>query len=188
MKLNIGSGNVVKEGYTNIDLYICRKGDIKWNLFNGLPPEVETSTVEHIIASHIFEHIPETYYMFNKRMQELVEIKSRIKLMDDCYRVLENGGQLEIWTPHRYDPCMYTDPTHVWYMDMDTLDQFCVNPNDESKLYFEDYIKDYEYDLGKKYSGRFKKVLCEGINHADNPYYMQPIPTQIHWVLEAIKE
>jgi len=189
MKLNLGGGNVRKEGFKNVDLYV--DADYKWDLFNGLPPEIKDNSVDYIIASHIFEHIPETIYQLKKRKKgqdtELVAVKSRIKLMQECWRVLKPGAMLEIWTPHRYDSCMYTDPTHVWYMGHNSLDQFCADPSDHSKLFFENYIRSYEYEPGKKYTGTFIKTLEEGIEKAHSPYYSQPIPTQIHWILEAKK-
>lgn len=54
MKLDIGSGNKPREGFTGVDLYADGKGIIKAPM-NALPFEDET--VDEIYSSHSLEHI-----------------------------------------------------------------------------------------------------------------------------------
>jgi len=173
MNLNIGGGTKRKEGFKNVDLYVTEEGDFKHDVKLGLPDEIEDNSVERIYASHIFEHIPTFWWTEDGQL-----IQPRIKMMNDCWRVLKPGAQLEIYVPHRLDKCAYTDPTHEWFMDEMALDHFCVD--DEGNLLGE-YMREYGYE------GSFKKVEAEGVEHAQVDEYLDPIPTQVHFILEAVK-
>lgn len=174
MKLNLGGGRKRKPGYKNVDLYVVEEGDFKWDLKFGLPDEIKDNSVDAINAEHIFEHIPSLY-----KNDDGKEFQPRKKLLNDCWRVLKPGAQIEIYVPHRLDNCAYTDDTHEWFMDESSLDPFCVDDNGS-------LMGEYNREYG--FNGAFKKVLAEGIKFTKHDYYLIQTPTQIHFILEAIKE
>lgn len=71
------------------------------------------SSVESIITHHCLEHI-----------QHL------IPLMDECYRVLVDGGPLRIVVPLWPSKAAVIDPDHKRFFAMGTFDYFCGNPGD----------------------------------------------------------
>ena len=184
MKLNIGGGTKRKAGYKNVDLYVTEDGDFVHDVKYGLPSEIEDNSVDAIYAAHIFEHIPSFWFelqgvgQHENDLQYIQEYQPRIKMMNDCYRVLKPGAQLEIYVPHRFDYCAYTDPTHEWFMDESSFDHFCIDDN--GKLMGE-YMREYGF------KGKFKKIVAEGIKHAVVEPWGKEVPTQVHFILEAVK-
>lgn len=176
MKLNLGGGRKRKKGYLNVDKFVTEPGsnDFRWDLVFGLPPEIPSDSIDHIYAAHIFEHIPSIAHDKNHK-----QFHPRKKLMNDCWRVLKPGAQLEILVPHRLDNCAFTDDTHEWFMDEMSFDPFCVDDDGEC-------MGEYNRDYG--YRGAFKKVLAEGIEHCKHDYFVTETPTQIHFILESVKE
>jgi predicted SAM-dependent methyltransferase len=81
LKLNLGSGDIRKSGYLNIDLF--PGGDLTLDLRRGLP--FESNCCEMIFSEHFFEHIeypdPISY------------------LFTECLRVLRPGGVLSFSVP-----------------------------------------------------------------------------------------
>jgi predicted SAM-dependent methyltransferase len=80
-KLNLGSGDVRKAGFLNVDLY--PGGDVSLDLRLGLP--FESDSCDPIFSEHFFEHIdyPEPI----------------TRLLIDCLRVLRPGGELRFSVP-----------------------------------------------------------------------------------------
>lgn len=81
LKLNLGSGEIYKEGYINIDLHYP-KADLKYDLKNPLP--YSDNSIDEIYTSHLIEH-------FTRK--EWQEIKK------DWFRVLKPEGKLEVKCP-----------------------------------------------------------------------------------------
>jgi len=88
VKLNVGCGGDIKQGYVNIDLH-NPKADLKHDLTQPLP--YPDSSVEEIQAIHIIEH-------FTRREWERVR--------RDWFRVLSRGGTLFIRCPD-LEECMH---------------------------------------------------------------------------------
>ncbi|MFA6971367.1 MAG: methyltransferase domain-containing protein [Gallionella sp.] len=86
MKLNLGCGDMLLGGFTNIDLY-NPKADVRCDV-KSLPFEDES--VELIYSSHVIEH-----FHFFEIWDVLLEWK----------RVLKKGGILEIETPDLLASC-----------------------------------------------------------------------------------
>ena len=107
-RLDLGGGtkNTVAPGHINID--ICKGADIKWDLNKGLPPEIEPNSVEGIRCNQLIEHL-----------------NTIIPLMNDCYKVLEPGGLLEISTPLAGTDPFWQDPTHKKGYIRRSFDYFC---------------------------------------------------------------
>lgn len=81
MRLNLGSGNVRVEGFTNVDLYDTT-ADVKADL-NNLP--FDNDSIEQIICIQVIEHI---HYA-----------ESQLVLAE-MFRVLQPGGTALIETPN----------------------------------------------------------------------------------------
>lgn len=108
MKLNLGCGDDIREGFINVDLRKhSPKVDMVWDL-NDLPWPWEDESAELIVAKTVFEHL-------------------RINLlesMNECWRILAPGGRLWIKLPYWKHDHSYMDPTHYWQFSLHTLDLF----------------------------------------------------------------
>ena len=81
IKLHIGCGNIIKDGWVNID----RKppADLQIDVCRGLP--YDTNSCEIIYTEHFLEH--------------LAWPDENIPFLADCYRVLKSGGIISIGVP-----------------------------------------------------------------------------------------
>jgi predicted SAM-dependent methyltransferase len=95
MKLNLGCGWNKLDGYINLDRNSQWEPDVVAEL-----PEIPfpDETFTHIVAWHIIEHLPD-----------------KISLFNECWRVLEPGGELHILTPYAFSHAAHQDPTHVTF-------------------------------------------------------------------------
>lgn len=81
MKLHLGSGRNLKDGYINIDAYVQGEGITNLDIFN-LP--YADCSVDEILAEHLVEHI---------------KFKDEEVFWRECYRLLKHGGKLTCETP-----------------------------------------------------------------------------------------
>ena len=80
-RINLGSGNVRKDGFLNIDVF--PGGDVTLDLRLGLP--FESNCCEMVFSEHFFEHV---------EYPEPISL-----LMRECHRVLAPGGTLRFSVP-----------------------------------------------------------------------------------------
>jgi len=81
MKLHLGCGKNIKEGFINIDAYVDYSGVEKHDIFN-LP--YEDNSIDEILAEHLIEHI---------------KFKDEEAFWREAYRVLKKEGILKVETP-----------------------------------------------------------------------------------------
>ncbi len=81
MKLHLGSGKNIKDGYINIDAYVDDPRIEKFDIFN-LP--YRDNEIDEILTEHLIEHI---------------KFKDEEKFWRESYRVLKPGGILICETP-----------------------------------------------------------------------------------------
>lgn len=81
MKLHLGSGKNIKEGYINIDKYVEHPGVEKLDIFNLPYPD---NTVDEILSEHLAEHIG---------------FKDEERFWSESVRVLKPGGKMVTETP-----------------------------------------------------------------------------------------
>lgn len=96
MRLNLGCGLDVRQGWVNID---CTPGpgtDHVINFDDNPVLPFEDSTVEHSDASHLIEHL-----------------RSPLPFMQELWRVTRPGGTLALLCPHGSSDAADEDPTHV---------------------------------------------------------------------------
>lgn len=159
MKLDIGGGHNPKEGFQSID--IIKEADFTVNLEREKIPLPDES-VEEIFTQHTFEHIG-----------------NLIHVMNECWRVLQWNGRMEIIVPHMDCVLAWQDPTHKRFF------------NTESMKFFEGYYTNkYKLDYGIQCA--FKKIKCEkrivkektdSENLEEKTYFIE-----IKWILEKNKE
>ncbi len=106
MKLNVGGGRRLLEGYLNVDL----RGDEVLVDVTALP--FREGTFDEVFASHILEHVPDL---------------EAAKL--ELHRITRLGGLLRIVVP--YGLRSLHNPPHYHAFDLKTLDVFCEE-NDTS--------------------------------------------------------
>src|SRR5947208_13026944 len=97
LKLNLGCGQNHRPGYVNVD----RAGspDVKWDL-EQFPWPWEDSSVGEVVMFHVLEHLGESTATYLKIIQEI-------------YRVCQDGAAIQITVPHPRHDDFLNDPTHV---------------------------------------------------------------------------
>ena len=97
VRLNIGCGRDVKEGWLNVDCLALAPDVCVWNLTNRWP--VGDGEVEEIMASHVIEHF---------------DSGQRSWVMNEAHRALRPGGKMTVIVPSWASGRAYGDPTHQW--------------------------------------------------------------------------
>ena len=133
-KINLGCGTDIRPGYVNVDKY--RFGD---NIVHDIDRNglriFKDEQADYIIMSHIIEHI--------RNYKELV---------DECNRVLNDKGVLEMYYPHYSSNQAYTDPTHINHFSVFTFE------------YYTNKFSQWKY--AKKHFNRISKYIV----FKKNPY------------------
>jgi hypothetical protein len=104
LRLNLGCSDSHLKGYVNVDL--CEPCDLQADLDRPWPwPD---SSVQEIKAWDIFEHLP-----------------SKLHTMNEAWRVLKPGGQLDLLVPTTDGRGAFQDPTHTSFWTPNDLFYFC---------------------------------------------------------------
>ena len=99
MKLNLGCGNKVHEGYVNVDKFDLYNVDIVHDL-EKFPYPFEDDSVDEILLSHVLEHIGQEPNVF-------------VQILKEFYRISKNQALIKIAVPHPRHEDFISDPTHV---------------------------------------------------------------------------
>lgn len=114
MKLNLGCGNDVRDGYVNVDYLDLPGVDVVHNLA-VYPWPFDDGSAERIQAIDVVEHLP-------SHTQDLRP--GVIAFVEECHRILMPHGRLVIQTPGAAAPFAWTDPTHVRVFTPESMDFF----------------------------------------------------------------
>lgn len=106
LRIDLGSGETPKPGFYGLDQVAFDGVDILADL--NLPLDLlPDDSVEHIFTSHALEHV-----------------EKLVPLLSEIHRVTRHGGSFEIIVPHFSNPYYYSDPTHVRFFGLYTLNYF----------------------------------------------------------------
>jgi len=136
-KLNLGSGNDIKEGYVNLDSAKIPGVDIVWDI-EKLPLPFGDGEFEEVLANDILEHV------------------EYIPVLRDLLRILKPGGELKIRVPHFTSKNNFADPTHKKLFSVVTFDFFSKHPV-FGKPKDREYYFDFHFDHIKKIHITFER-------------------------------
>jgi len=105
LKLNIGCGSKLLNGYLNIDKYPASELVLKGDLTTGIP--LESACADEILLDNVIEHVT-----------------SVVDSMREAHRLLKTGGVLRILTPHYSSQASWRDPTHLHHLSYFSFDYF----------------------------------------------------------------
>ena len=96
IKLDVGCSSNCQRGWVGMDIRKCQGVDIVHDV-QVFPWPIPDNSCFTILMSHLYEHIMP---------------HNRIKLIDECWRVLKPGGQLLLTAPYATSIGAFQDPTH----------------------------------------------------------------------------
>jgi hypothetical protein len=105
VRVNLGCGNKVREGFFGADLYPCEAADLLCDLTKPLP--FGESTVDEFLLDNCIEHVRDIPAL----MRELV-------------RAAKSGASITVITPHFTSASSWRDPTHVHHLSVFSFDHF----------------------------------------------------------------
>jgi len=110
LRLNLGSGPRSKAGFYSVDHMRIDGVDIVADLNQPLTL-LPNDCAEHVFTSHALEHVD-----------------NLLLLLSEIHRITRPGGLIEIIVPHFSNPYYYSDPTHVRFFGLYTMNYF-VDPD-----------------------------------------------------------
>jgi hypothetical protein len=113
LRLNLGCGMNRLEGYVNVDRY--GEPDVLHDL-EVVPWPWPNDSVSEVLLKHVMEHLgrdPKTY----------------LEIMQELYRVCEEGATIRIVVPHHRHDYFFNDPTHVRAVTADGMNLFSQRLN-----------------------------------------------------------
>lgn len=113
-KINLGAGADPTEGYINVDLLDLPGIDVVHNLMD-FPYPFGDESATHIRAVDVIEHLAN--YTDDRR-------PTIIAFIEECHRILKQGGELFIQTPGYDAEFLWQDPTHVRGFHPKSMDLF----------------------------------------------------------------
>lgn len=105
MKLNLGCGNKIKEGYIGVDRYPCDAADVIADLDGNLP--FKNEVISDVLLDNVIEHV-----------------RSVPTLMQEIQRVCGDGAVVNIITPHFASLASWRDPTHIHHLSYFSMEHF----------------------------------------------------------------
>lgn len=100
MRINLGCSDSHVAGFVNVD--ICQPADVIADLTQTWP--WEDNSVDVIRAHDVFEHL-----------------RGKIHTFNEAYRVLKNGGLIDMIVPTTDGRGAHQDPTHTEYFNPNSL-------------------------------------------------------------------
>jgi hypothetical protein len=113
MKLNLGCGNQILDGWVNVDKFGQPDQILDLETF---PWPWDDNSADEILLSHVLEHLGQRPDIF-------------IAIMRELYRVCRDGATLHIRVPHPRHDTFLIDPTHVRPITVATMEMFSREAN-----------------------------------------------------------
>lgn len=108
MRLNLGCGTNLVDGYVNVDM--VGKPDVLCDL-EVFPWPWPDSSVDEVRAHHVLEHLGRTPEVF-------------VGVVKEMWRVCRPGARVDIVVPHPRSDDFLNDPTHVRPITFQTMRMF----------------------------------------------------------------
>jgi len=182
VRLNIGSGKTKISNYYSVDCVELYGIDIVADLNKPLL-EIPDNSVEAIYSRHALEHV--------EKFPEL---------MEEFWRVGKRGCSLEIVVPHFSNVYAYSDPTHVRFFGIYTMNYFCKEENQLAKRLVPSYytnskfivkgikIEFYKDGLVDKFIGRILDLVVN-FNFETQEFYERRLSSLYHaWQITYLME
>lgn len=118
MRLNLGCGNDIRDGWVNLDRARLPGVNIVHDLTRGSLP-FDDDTFDVVLAKDVLEHL------------------EYIPLLREIHRILKPGGRLDIQVPHFTSANNFVDPTHRRAFSVRTFDFFVTGLSVDRKYYFD---------------------------------------------------
>ena len=123
--LDLGCGTRKRNGCIGVDRVQLEGVDIVHDLKEGIP--MKDNSVEKVYATYFLEHMDNVIFMFQ-----------------EMYRVLTDGGTVELLVPYYNSVNAYKDLTHKHFFSEDTFKYFS-----DDKWYGSDYGINTNFDIVK---------------------------------------
>lgn len=141
MKLNLGCGRDIKEGYVNLDFVKGKGVDVVWDMDN-FPYPLEDNKFDEVNYVNIMEHLlyPD-------------------KAIREIYRVSKNNAIINIRTPHYSHPGIWWDLTHRRGFCWTSFDHYIVEKKvsnsliEKEKVLFDILYREIEFSRMGKITG-----------------------------------
>lgn len=115
IKLNLGCGHKKIDGFIGIDRVKTEAADLVYDL-NLIPYPFAADSVIEIAADNVLEHLNDV-----------------VAVMEELYRLCQNGALLKINLPYYKSSGAFTDPTHKHFFTENSFQYF--NPEHEYHFY-----------------------------------------------------
>lgn len=106
MKLNLGCGNNYKKDFVNLDISKKVKADVHHDL-NEYPYPFKSNSINYIYADNVLEHL-----------------EDGIKPLEELWRILKVGGEIEIIVPLAPTSHAFRDITHKQFFTYRSFEYF----------------------------------------------------------------
>ncbi len=118
MKINLGSGNLRREGWVNVDRLACVNPDIVCDI-TKMPWPWDESVAERIDADNLLEHVG-----WGSDGEDLLMV-----VMNEAHRILIPGGVMWFRVPdfERWPVGALRDPTHRRYFVKGSMDYWTAD-------------------------------------------------------------
>jgi SAM-dependent methyltransferase len=106
LRIDLGSGPRPREGFYALDHLELEGIDIVADLNRPLEL-LPDDCAEHVFSSHALEHV-----------------ENLLLLLGEIHRITRPGGLVEVVVPHFSNPYYYSDPTHMRFFGLYTMNYF----------------------------------------------------------------
>lgn len=162
-KLDLACGQNKREGFVGVDE--SGDADIIHDLFS-FPYPFDDGSIDEIHCSHFIEHLPMEYVMQNGRRKDML-----FAFIDECYRILKQGGKATLIFPCATSTRAFQDPTHRRFIPQATAYYFNKEWRTVNKLDHYNVDCDFDFQIGEAVNGNVSVRSMDYQNFAKQNYW-----------------